>query len=132
MLLRVCFSKEWKEERAEVLADLPVVEYDWTFFSEYSGTLAEGWSLEECALAIPYDKLKIQEPIRLYDHMVLFQDELHDNGDCIQTVKFRVMDSGFFCLHREFLRVDNVVATINDTRIYHAFGTDFVLHEFQV
>lgn len=84
----------------------------------------------------------------MFDSMVLFQDELHDNGDCIETVKFRVMQSGFFCLHRLFLRgmfvvvvlsssscfssVDNVVSTIHDTRVYHEFGSDVVLHEFQV
>lgn len=107
-------------------------EYDWTFASDYSGTLGGGASLTETPLSIPYEKLKIQEPILLFEQQVLFQDELADNGDCIESVKVRVMPSGFFCLHRMFLRVDDVVCTIRDTRIYHAFGSPHVLHEFQV
>jgi type 2A phosphatase activator TIP41 len=74
----------------------------------------------------------VQEPIRFFDQMVLFQDELSDNGDCIESVKVRAMPSGFFCLHRMFLRVDDVVCTIRDTRLYHAFGSPVLLHEWQV
>lgn len=91
-----------------------------------------GATLSDTSLSIPYDKLKIHEPILFFDQQVLFEDELADNGDCIQSVKVRVMPSGFFCLHRLFLRVDDVVCTIRDTRIYHAFGSPHVLHEFQM
>ena len=68
----------------------------------------------------------------LWDQQVLMEDELADNGTCIQTVKLRVMPSGFFCLHRMLMRLDCVVATINDTRVYHEFGTSRVFHEFSV
>ena len=129
---KVCYSKEWSKDRAEHLAEIPVVEYDWTFHSRYSGTLSDGWQAEESKHKIPYERLKEQEQIVMWDGMVLFQDELHDNGDCLETVKYRVMNSGFFCLHRLFLRVDGVVATIHDTRVYHAFGSDVVLQEWQV
>ncbi len=104
--------------REAALADIDAKQYDWTFASDYSGTLAGGATLTDTPLVIPYDKLKIQEPILFFDQMVLFQDELADNGDCIQSVKVRVMPSGFFCLHRMFLRVDDVICTIRDTRLY--------------
>ena len=35
----------------------------------------------------------------------------------------------FFILARLFVRVDNVLFRIHDTRIYHAFGSDEVVKE---
>jgi len=42
----------------------------------------------------------------------------------------RVMPSSFFILLRYFLRIDNVMIRINDTRIYHEFGKNYLLREF--
>lgn len=41
----------------------------------------------------------------------------------------RVMPSGFFVLLRYFLRVDNVMVKLNDTRYYFEHGTDYILKE---
>ena len=40
------------------------------------------------------------------------------------------MPSCFLILHRMFLRVDNVLFRINDTRIYHEFGSPYVVREY--
>lgn len=40
------------------------------------------------------------------------------------------MPSSFFILLRYFLRIDNVMLRINDTRIYHEFGKNYLLREF--
>lgn len=40
------------------------------------------------------------------------------------------MPSSFFILLRYFLRVDNVLIKINDTRLYHEFDSDHVLREY--
>lgn len=40
------------------------------------------------------------------------------------------MPSSYFILLRYFLRVDNVMVRINDTRYFHDFETDYVLREF--
>lgn len=40
------------------------------------------------------------------------------------------MPTGFFILLRFFLRVDNVLVRINDTRLYHEFGTSHIIREF--
>ena len=62
---------------------------------------------------------------------MLFHDELSDNGDSMLSAKLRVMPSGFFCLMRFFLRIDGVCFKMLDHRIYHKFGTNIVLREFQ-
>lgn len=40
------------------------------------------------------------------------------------------MPSSFFILLRYFLRVDNIMVRINDTRIFHDFSTDYILREY--
>lgn len=43
----------------------------------------------------------------------------------------RVMESGFFVLMRFWLRVDGVIFRLHETRVYHQFGTNFILREYQ-
>lgn len=40
------------------------------------------------------------------------------------------MPSGFYILQRFFLRVDEVLFRMNDTRVYHEFGTDYLQLEY--
>jgi type 2A phosphatase activator TIP41 len=40
------------------------------------------------------------------------------------------MPSGFFCLLRFYLRVDHTMIRVQDTRFYHAAGTNFILREY--
>lgn len=42
------------------------------------------------------------------------------------------MNDCFFGLLRCYLRVDNVIVRIIDTRFFHLFGDDHVLRDFQV
>lgn len=51
--------------------------------------------------------------------------------DCklINSLPQRVMPSGFFILLRYFLRVDNVLVKLNDTRYYFESGLNYVLKE---
>ncbi|XP_046583313.1 LOW QUALITY PROTEIN: TIP41-like protein [Haliotis rubra] len=76
---------------------------------------------------IDLEKLKLREKIMFYDDVLLFEDELSDNGSSILSVKIRVMPSSFFILLRFFMRVDNVMIRINDTRIYHQGGQNYIL-----
>lgn len=55
------------------------------------------------------ERLKEKEKILFYQELMLYEDELHDNGIAQCTVKIRVMPTSFFVLLRFFLRVDNVM-----------------------
>ena len=46
--------------------------------------------------------------------------------------RFRIIKDCFFGLLRHYLRIDNVVVRILDTRIFHSFGDNYVLRDFQV
>lgn len=41
------------------------------------------------------------------------------------------MPNAWFVLVRYYLRVDNVVVRLFDTRLYHEIGTDYILREFK-
>ncbi len=42
------------------------------------------------------------------------------------------MKDCFFGLLRSYLRVDNVLVRIIDTRLFHSFGDNYIFREFQV
>nr|BAH72736.1 hypothetical protein [Acyrthosiphon pisum] len=103
--------------------------FDWTYSTYYEGTLF-GYSVAEATEErINMEKLKVQEEILFYSDLTLFEDELHDNGVAVCSVKIRCMPSGFFALLRYFLRVDGVMMRIHDTRLYKEAEWDYALRE---
>ncbi|XP_004289746.1 PREDICTED: TIP41-like protein-like isoform 2 [Fragaria vesca subsp. vesca] len=82
-----------------------ILDYDYTFTTPYEGS--ETITLDE-------DKHEGGE-------VVLYEDELADNGVSLLTVKVRVMPSGWFLLLRFWLRVDGVLMRLRDTRMHCAF-----------
>ena len=80
-----------------------------------TGTV-DKFQCEPTDLQINYEKLKIEEKMLFYDEVVLYEDELDDNGCTKLSVKLRVMPSGFFLLQRFYLRVDATLVRVHDTR----------------
>ncbi|KAF9181219.1 hypothetical protein BGZ51_005579 [Haplosporangium sp. Z 767] len=135
-LIKVSYAREWFDKRSmanqEHITDV-VKPYDWTYSTKYNGT---NLGSEGCMQFVPatnetidIEQLKRPDPILFYDENILFEDELADNGTAVLTTKVRVMPSCFFILLRFFLRVDDVLFRIYDTRVYHRFGTDTVIRE---
>ena len=113
--------KTWRED------------YDWTFTTPYGGRFfrGEGGVVEPqpTARRIDYERLKRREPILWSKSVVLFEDDLFDMGMSKLSLRVRVMPSCFFVLARVFVRVDRTFLRAFDTRVYHVFGTSFVLVE---
>ncbi|KAK0148786.1 TIP41-like protein [Merluccius polli] len=118
--VKVACAQEWQENSEhskEVMKP-----YDWTYTTDYRGTLLGGdtqITVTETSDRIDLEKLKAREQIMFFDEVLLFEDELHDHGVSMISVKIRVMPTSFFVLLRFFLRVDGVIIRINDTRLYH-------------
>ncbi|CAB1459649.1 unnamed protein product [Pleuronectes platessa] len=132
--VKVACAQEWQESRADSEHSKEVVKpYDWTYTTDYRGTLmGEDMQIKvtETAERIDMEKLKAREQIMFFDDVLLFEDELHDHGVSMISVKIRVMPTSFFLLLRFFLRVDGVLIRINDTRLYHEAGNNYMLREF--
>jgi type 2A phosphatase activator TIP41 len=130
-LIKVSVAKEWKESRADCeFIDKLVKPFDWTFTTLYKGSLTSLNVVENCQERINIEKLKIPETISFFDEICLFDDELSDHGASSLNIKIRVMPTSFFILQRFFLRVDNVVIRLYDTRIYHELEKNYLIREF--
>lgn len=133
--LKVAVSQAWQEARAdsEIIKEV-VKPFDWTFTTDYKGTVfgKKGSELKVSPTdeRIDIEKLKVREKIIFYDEILLFEDELADNGCSILSVKIRVMPTSFFILMRFFMRVDNVIIRVNDTRLYHEADKPYLLREY--
>jgi type 2A phosphatase activator TIP41 len=69
--------------------------YDWTYTTDYMGSV-EWVRLDTpddrpvftpTQQGIDYDRLRQREPILFFDNVVLFEDELADNGTAVLLVK---------------------------------------------
>ncbi|EEB12723.1 conserved hypothetical protein [Pediculus humanus corporis] len=131
MVVKIASSASWKESRSETGHTESVIKpFDWTFSTDYQGTLLGDWKIEPTNVKIDLNKLMQKEKILFYNDLTLFEDELHDNGTALLSVKIRVMPTCFFILLRFFLRVDNVLIKINDTRLYHEFENNYIIREY--
>ncbi|GFN75589.1 tip41-like protein [Plakobranchus ocellatus] len=133
--VKVAASEEWQNARSDCEHIKNVISpFDWTFTTNYKGTILQNGTVamkvSDTTEKINLDNLKKREPIHFYDDVLLFEDELSDNGTSILNVKVRVMPSCFFILMRLFCRVDNVLIRVNDTRLYHEAGQNYMLREF--
>ncbi|KAI7872067.1 TIP41-like family-domain-containing protein [Spinellus fusiger] len=134
--IRVAYAKEWTQKSTANHTDIKniIKPYDWTYSTVYKGTLVsskDGRTFE--AAEDPYVDIQLlmkPDPIYLYDETILYEDELADNGTAILSIRLRVMPLCFLVLQRFFLRVDDVLFRIRDTRLYHEFGSKYLVREY--
>ncbi|KXJ94517.1 TIP41-like family-domain-containing protein [Microdochium bolleyi] len=85
---------------------------------------------EKDAPPIPIELLKRRDPILFFDDVVLYESELDDNGISMYSVKLRVHAQRMLLLARLFMRLDNVLVRVRDTRVYVDFGEEVVVREY--
>ena len=103
-LVHVAMSKEWLDARSDH-ADINKIakRYDWTFTPTlYQGTLFNemdkpSFTVSQTDEKIDYEKLKIQEKILFFDEIILFEDELDDNG--VSKLSIKIVSKHFIFIH---------------------------------
>lgn len=106
--------------------------FDWSYSTDYKGTLSlNAPPFEPTEKPIPVELLKRPDPILFFDEVVLYEDELADNGIAMLSCKIRVMPGRLLLLSRFFMRLDNVLIRLRDTRVYVDFETREVIREYQ-
>lgn len=85
--LRVSCSEEWRESRPKDKTEEKLRPFDWTFTTNYQGTINEKFVVEKTDLKIDKFKLMVKEQILFYEDLSIFEDELHDNGTSVCSVK---------------------------------------------
>jgi type 2A phosphatase activator TIP41 len=103
--------------------------FDWSYSTDYRGTV-EGKPFSSTTEPIPFELLKRPDPILFFEEVVLYESELDDNGISILSCKLRVMPERMLLLCRLFMRLDNVLFRIRDTRVYVDFKAAKVTREY--
>ncbi|CRG90429.1 Type 2A phosphatase activator TIP41 [Talaromyces islandicus] len=133
-MLKVAYSKEWQKSREhthEGIKDV-VKPFDWSYSTDFKGTLRpESPPFSPTNDQIPIELLKRPDPILFFDDVILYEDELADNGISMLSCKIRVMPERLLLLSRFFMRLDNVVVRLRDTRIYVDFDKAEVIRDYQ-
>ena len=100
------------------------------------GTLVEKGEkvleFEETDESIPVGRLGQENPILWGNLINLYEDELGDNGQVNLEFRFRSMKDCWFGLIRSYLRVDEVIVRIYDTRFFCDYSQNYILREFTV
>lgn len=105
--------------------------FDWSYSTDYKGTTPATPAFTPTDThPIPLHLLKQPDPILFYEQVVLYEDELADNGTTELICRIRVMPDRLLLLSRFFMRLDNVVFRIRDTRVFVEFGTGEVIREY--
>lgn len=99
------------------------LQYDWTFSSPFSGAVDGGRWEKMVSSGIDAGILKDKsQPILFFDEIVLYEDDLNGNGQVQFSIKIRVMPKCTFLLARMWVRVDNVLLRLRETRISIEFA----------
>ncbi|VDN18162.1 unnamed protein product [Gongylonema pulchrum] len=110
--LEVGPSKKWRESRNMSQLERSGRPFDWTYTSNYKGTVS-GFKVVPTSDRISVEKLKRRDPINFYSELIF--------------VRLRVMPTCLFLLCRFYLRVDDVLVRICDTRLYKEIESNSTL-----
>jgi len=130
--LKVAYSTAWHQSREDSHDIKEVVKpFDWSYSTDFKGTLAPGSTdFTPTSKPIPLELLKRPEPILFFDDVMLYEDELADNGIAMLSCKIRVMPARLLLLCRFFMRLDHVLLRLRDTRVYVDFDKKEVTREY--
>ncbi|KAI8624391.1 TIP41-like family-domain-containing protein [Xylariaceae sp. FL1651] len=152
-MLQVAYAGAWSASREQTSAGIREVvkPFDWSYSTTYKGTVAvvadadaDGGAPETKTEneirrpreftptdePIPIELLKRRDPILFFDDVMLYESELDDNGISVLSVKLRVHEQRMLLLCRLYMRLDNVLCRIRDTRVYVDFASEVVTREY--
>ena len=97
-IVKVAMSAEWLKARESSSHLHNVVHnFDWTFSPfDFKGQTNIPW--QATTDKINYEKLKQKEPILFYDEVILYEDELDDNGCSKLSVKIVITPRNYSLL----------------------------------
>ncbi|MES1909913.1 MAG: hypothetical protein MHM6MM_002596 [Cercozoa sp. M6MM] len=124
--VQVAAAREWQEANSGYEQ---ARQFDWTYSTHSHGDV-RGTPCDQEG-SIDTQLLMRRDPILWSTDVILFEDELHDCGVSQVRVRARVMPTCFLVLMRSFVRADNVVVRLRDTRFFHVFGSDTVVQDMQ-
>lgn len=119
-----------REKKHEGITEV-VKPFDWSYTTDYKGTVHQSSpTFEPSSSPIPLELLRRPDPILFFDDVTLYEDEMADNGITVFSCKIRVMPARLLLLCRFFMRLDNVLIRVRDTRIYVDFAAREIIRHY--
>ena len=119
-----------REKKHEGITEV-VKPFDWSYTTDYKGTVYQSSpTFKPSSSPIPLDLLRRPDPILFFDEVTLYEDEMADNGITVFSCKIRVMPARLLLLCRFFMRLDNVLIRVRDTRVYVDFASREVIRHY--
>lgn len=87
LIINIRKSFRYNYIRSDANLEEKVKPFDWTFSTDYKGTFSDKFNITDTEERINLEKLKEREKILFYHELILYEDELHDNGIASCTVK---------------------------------------------
>lgn len=130
-VMQVSFAKDWAKSRIKPGEEYPVIyPFDWTYYTDYQGTIQRpNAKFIETDQVIPVQKILNAGQNLWFNEIILFEDELADNGKSMFDVRARVVQGHLILLARLVVRLDKVNVRLNETRIYIDLLNDFLLKD---
>lgn len=124
--IQVKNAKHWSACNATEIerSNAKILDYDWTFTTDYGGDVCKDSEHvpdnEFQPMSTTFSRALLLEraPILFSAEVPLFESEMDDNGVSACTVRVRVMPKCWLVLLRFWLRVDDTVLRIRETRYY--------------
>ena len=135
-MLKVAYAREWSESRERTHESIKEVvkPFDWSYSTDYKGTVHSKaqppLDFQPETEPIPLELLKRPDPILHFEEVILYESEMDDNGISMYSIKLRVMPDRMLLLARNFMRLDNVLIRIRDTRVYVDFESNKITREY--
>lgn len=112
---------EWEERRKHGrahAASSSVMHFDWTFTTNFLGR-AEGGQWNELDESGMRTSLLTDSsvPILFFDEVTLYQDDLNGKGHVDYSIKLRVMPTCCYVLARTWVRADNVLVRLRESKV---------------
>lgn len=154
--VEVSVSKHWKNKTVPDDVEIDTtykITSDWTYTTPYKGTIVPNpddlearlisyklpdfnadkkYTITKTEEPLPRDKLTQTNPILTYHDIFMYESDLDDFGMAQYRVRFRAMKDCAFALCRFYLRSDDTIVRVVDTRVYIEYGTGVVWRDFSV
>lgn len=112
---------------------------DWTYTSYFKGEISfnnNNYKLCEPKnneiIEIPKNRLLPDNKILNYEDIFLYEDDLGDFGYSQMRVRFRTMKDCAFILLRSYIRIDNVLIRLIDTRYFIDTIDNYIIRDYTI
>lgn len=125
--IKVPATKLWAKKKTEEGIKEHIVDQDWTYLNYYRGTLEtdKEAKITETPEGIDRSRLTVQNTIKFFKDLFIYEDDLGDFGYSKVRIRLRVQQDSCFLIMRSYVRVDHERIRSIENRIFIDFSENY-------